>query len=70
MGNAERVVHIVKYSMPDLRVTFISSQKHTVNSLFAITARKFTKMFKRELGGLIWLDKENQFLSTSRCNAK
>ena len=41
------------YSLPDLRITYIFSQRPTVNSLSAITAqtRQCTKTYKRVLRG-------------------
>ena len=45
------VVHIEKYSSKDFRVTYIFSQRPTVNSLATITAQthKCTKTYKRVL---------------------
>jgi len=46
-------VHITKYSLEVFRVTYIFSQRPSVDSLSAITAqtRECTKKYKRVLGG-------------------
>ena len=59
------VEHIVKYSLPYLRVTYIFSQRPTVNSLSAITAqtRECTKTYKRVLIVVPWLVQRLQLKS-------